>query len=539
MTASQLVVFTIGPVQSFIASARKIEDFWSGSYLLSHLIREALRELYKEEDKFELVFPVITKEELEHPNHETLHIASLPNRFTAIMKGEEKQVTTRLKQIEMQVRNVFYEICEASLIKLFPRLNEEKRSYILEMTKMQVNAFLEIYWVSEPYENKSEFKVIREKLESRLGALKNNKYYPQVEQYGLTCSVCHERDALCSVPIKENDRYRDMKRKLFATWNERSHRYKDGDHPRIKDNEFLCGICTGKRLARDYFREYFHRPYAFQYFESVVEIAGDQKYYAILMMDGDNMGKWFTGDNAENYSRVSKKLASFAMETVPRIIEKEFQGRLVYAGGDDVLAFIPVNQSLQAADKLRFAFSNNKEGLGDEATASAGLIIAHKTAPLQGLLNEVRKLERKAKNYRNTQTTKNALAIGVHTRSGEISEAVLPWVMEDGHSVEVLKNIIDLLSNDLSSTFIYHFTEAFSPLIRLDEKEYEKLKSREMVEVELRRLLLRSAKEQLSEKKLEKVVGQLVNLHDCVPTTMDFLFLLKMLTFFNRKEDKD
>ena len=37
-----LVVYSIGPVQSFIARARKTEDLWSGSYLLSELVGQAM-----------------------------------------------------------------------------------------------------------------------------------------------------------------------------------------------------------------------------------------------------------------------------------------------------------------------------------------------------------------------------------------------------------------------------------------------------------------------------------------------------------------
>ncbi|WNS77429.1 type III-B CRISPR-associated protein Cas10/Cmr2 [Bacillus sp. DTU_2020_1000418_1_SI_GHA_SEK_038] len=538
MTKRYLVLFTVGPVQSFISSARKIEDFWSGSYLLSHLIREALRNLYKNAPTFQLVFPVLSREEIDNPNHDTLHIASLPNRFTAIIEGDMNKVIEHLQETEKEIKEAFLDVCGFAIKTLFASLPDEKRSYLLKATEEQIDALLEMYWVIEPFADEDNFKLVREKLESRLGALKNDKQYPQVEQLGLTCSVCHERDALCAKHISEKDRYGDMKRKLARTWDKRDRRFKGEKVQRIRDNEFLCGICTGKRLARDYFKFFYNFSKGFRGFNSVTELtSANQSYYAILMMDGDNMGSLFSGERMESYSEVSKKLATFAMDAVPKIVEKEVRAQLVYAGGDDVLAFMPVQDALKIANDLRFAFSSEEEGLGKGATASAGLVIGHEKAPLQGLLNEVRNLEKKAKSYRKGQTVKNALAIGVHTRAGEISETVLPWTIGDTRTIEQLERIISLLKEELSSTFVYTFMEAFAPLLHPTVKDYEKIASREMVEVELRRLLKRSVKGRLNNETVEEAVQYLVTLHDCSPTTMDFLHLLKILTFFERKEE--
>ncbi|EPR26946.1 type III-B CRISPR-associated protein Cas10/Cmr2 [Geobacillus sp. WSUCF1] len=61
MTNRYIVIFTVGPVQSFIASARKTEDFWSGSYILSHLVREAIKQFYQLDANCEVVYPLVTR----------------------------------------------------------------------------------------------------------------------------------------------------------------------------------------------------------------------------------------------------------------------------------------------------------------------------------------------------------------------------------------------------------------------------------------------------------------------------------------------
>src|SRR5437016_3506229 len=71
MTEQYMLLFTIGPVQSFIAQARKTRDLWLGSYLLS-LLMEAAMEGMEEQ----LVFPAEPKLSGKVPD--------LPNRYIAI-----------------------------------------------------------------------------------------------------------------------------------------------------------------------------------------------------------------------------------------------------------------------------------------------------------------------------------------------------------------------------------------------------------------------------------------------------------------------
>ncbi|MGI6709155.1 MAG: type III-B CRISPR-associated protein Cas10/Cmr2 [Dethiobacteria bacterium] len=44
--------FSIGPVQGFIARARKTRDFWAGSFLLSYLAGQAMAVILENEGQF-------------------------------------------------------------------------------------------------------------------------------------------------------------------------------------------------------------------------------------------------------------------------------------------------------------------------------------------------------------------------------------------------------------------------------------------------------------------------------------------------------
>ncbi len=104
-------------------------------------------------------------------------------------------------------------------------------------------------------------------------------------------------------------------------------------------------------------------------------------YYALLLMDGDSMGKLVSslGDPA----KVSEGLNRFA-EQVDDIVKK-YDGRTIYAGGDDVLAILPAQDALKAADDLSKKY-NESFGRIEQATLSGAIIYAHWKYPLRQVL---------------------------------------------------------------------------------------------------------------------------------------------------------
>jgi CRISPR-associated protein Cmr2 len=57
------------------------------------------------------------------------------------------------------------------------------------------------------------------------------------------------------------------------------------------------------------------------------------------------------------HAAVSRSLADFAHKMVAWVVEREFGGRLVYAGGDDLLALLPAVEVVPAAARLQQLFS--------------------------------------------------------------------------------------------------------------------------------------------------------------------------------------
>lgn len=227
--------------------------------------------------------------------------------------------------------------------------------------------------------------------------------------------------------------------------------------------------------------------------------AGDrpETYYALLMLDGDEMGAWLAGDKTHAYRHyfhsdirrqferesgalkqlgeaprqvtpayhmsISGALNQYALRIVPAVVQRAHAGQLIYAGGDDVLAMLPVEEALMAASHLKRAyrgeddFSLQERGvdlkgsngfvwlnglllpvMGIQATVSAGLVIAHHKAPLGWVLRQVRAAEAAAKD-----AGRDRLTITLVKRSGGSTRLILKW-----SEVEPFERLRRLLADD-------------------------------------------------------------------------------------------
>ncbi|WP_198156350.1 Cas10/Cmr2 second palm domain-containing protein [Thermobifida cellulosilytica] len=145
---------------------------------------------------------------------------------------------------------------------------------------------------------------------------------------------------------------------------------------------------------------------------------GPTPYYAVLASDLDNMGTFLSaeGMSVERHRQISRRLVDIAR--VQRAIIEELSGVAVYAGGDDLLAFLPARTALEAAERCRAAIP--AEGV---PTASTAVLFAHAYSSLRHTVERARSLLETAKSVRN----KNALATGFVTRSGTSFHTVIPW----------------------------------------------------------------------------------------------------------------
>lgn len=168
-------------------------------------------------------------------------------------------------------------------------------------------------------------------------------------------------------------------------------------------------------------------------------------YYAILLMDGDSLGKQMGHEDRQPI--ISHALNKFT-KNVAKIVD-EHDGFLVYAGGDDVLALLSLDDALPAAVALQqdykecFAEASSESGTDTQvySTLSGAINYCHMGTPLtQVLTNSHDLLDNVAKDG----TGRNALAIRVWKPSGLATQWSLPWDKVLG------KDIIEKLNESYS-----------------------------------------------------------------------------------------
>ncbi len=254
------------------------------------------------------------------------------------------------------------------------------------------------------------------------------------------------------------------------------------------------------------------------------ELGRPPSYYALLIMDGDNMGHLISSqEDKAHHQNLSKKLSEFArgvegdegiqrVHGVQEIVEKKHHGRVVYAGGDDVMAFLPLSDALDAAQELRAEYQTTLRDITTNATASASITIAHCLTPLKLVLKAAREAEEAAKE----RYGRNALVVALLRRSGSATIVGAHWSgdapSQDNREDTGIVSVVTAMRNALddrkqaklfSRRFIFELLEEAPMLQAIEDRAQH---------AEIKRLLLRHCQKSgiAADEEAEKKVDQLV-----------------------------
>lgn len=168
-------------------------------------------------------------------------------------------------------------------------------------------------------------------------------------------------------------------------------------------------------------------------------------YVACLAADGDHMGRGIDQlTDAARHEKLSKSVASFSGRA--RGIVERYSGILIYSGGDDVLAMVPVATMLECAATLAQVFAGEMAsafGAHERPpTLSVGLAVGHVLTPLSSLLGAGRKALGLAKhgNALPPERTRNSLGVIVQKRAGGAVATRIPW---DGKRLARVEKMVE------------------------------------------------------------------------------------------------
>jgi CRISPR-associated protein Cmr2 len=447
-------------VQTFIAAARSSHDLTYGSWLLSELTKTVARTIVNQEEFDSLVFPAPAREDDLEPKSGL----SVANKVVAVVESDPKTLADVLHKALIDHLLEEWKPIEAHL----------GADVDGNLARRQLKDLPEFYWAAAPLPSPNEYTTVRDLCEEALNARKATRdFTPHLGASRFKSSNDGAREhVLALVPDhaaspneQQMRRYRLRNGELLSGVDllkrlgelPQQERYKSISH--MAALPLMQGLGEEKaealheelvQLFKKHGAASFVDDYSVLYpsevraafsakdkeeRERIKQILKEQQrilnryadstrpnpYYALLLADGDYMGKVIDAQKSlKAHRNLSQHLSKFARE-VPRIV-RQHKGVPIYSGGDDMLAYLPLHMALDCVQELADTFGRamadftftDDDGKQKSPTLSAGLVIAHHLEPLSEVLELARRTEKAAK----AVPGKNALAITLSKRSG-------------------------------------------------------------------------------------------------------------------------
>jgi CRISPR-associated protein Cmr2 len=235
-------------------------------------------------------------------------------------------------------------------------------------------------------------------------------------------------------------------------------------------------------------------------------------FYGLLLMDGDEAGKLIQELGGDQVSRAFGRFTDRVQALV-----REHDGVLIYAGGDDVQAFLPLTTAIECVRALHCAyleaFAPIADLKGQRPTISAGLIFAHYHLPLGQMIREAHDLLAKTAKDGNGR---NSVAIAVWKPSGQAMAWVSGFardlatdpVVEDDPFARLMP-LAEAYAGDpeRSTSFLYNVKDRYQELIeQLDEEQRRKVLLAEWIKGQSVEGKDRAAKLERERQKIEELI---------------------------------
>ena len=519
----QLIEIAFGPVQDFIAAARRTADLWAGSRLLSEVARAAGQSLLV--DGAQLIYPA----EERIRNRES-HQSNISNVLLAQIDAADAQPAEIATRAIAAARRVLTDKGEDAL-KRHPGLRQD-------IFRAQLQDALEAYAAWAEFTGELDYKDGYKNLKKTFAQRKNTRDFLPFSD---DCQPLPKNsfDGLRETVLPEEKHWRGKWRELRLNAGEqldalgvlkrmigREDEGKFTPLTRLAAHDWLCqlnsidletlgnayealvkhGIATRVQSnegayrafpydARLLYQERLQGAYAEAEECDEPQAAKDDlkqlekiarpiwrkyghplPYAAILVADGDRMGKFVAAaQTAEHHGTLTLALTKFADEAIK--ICRDGSGQAVYAGGEDVMALLPLSAILTVPAELSRQFGNDIAALSKELsdlghaeqapTLRVGVAIAHILQPLGTIRNFGNAAEKYAKGLSGTDQQGNALGLRLHIRAGHVLSLRLPFQAEgDGEDTVILKNWIRAYKKGTFSTRLGYEMRGLADRIR-------------------------------------------------------------------------
>ena len=562
--------FTIGPVQGFVAQARRTRDFWAGSFILSWLSSVAMKAVVEQtgnEKAIQFPKPDVAFMKAIVTGSSNAKQGNVPNRFKAeVSENFDPELVVRA------VKAAWEGLADAVWCYDFQNLGLDE-SKTKKIWSRQVQGFWDIQWALVESDTES----------NTLDRMKNWRTYLPPNEPGQKCMLMSGWQELSGV--ESPGRYKGSGQGAAAFWKALREQPVTGIKTDLREGEQLCALAYIKRrfsrvfkglsipmpkgadwvvkgweipsnvpsvqyLAavpwiKDVLQKAKDNPALAEQIKSfhdvahaltgehgeqasgikcIKEVVGNDKslddfaaldggvffesvlqnpnawndedlidadlvlhelkklqkvasvdpvspFYAVLLMDGDQLGKQMS--DPKKQEGITLGLSEFTAG-VGQVVD-DHSGFLIYAGGDDVLAILPLEYALSCAAKLRRFYNDCfAKYQGITTSISAAIQYTNIKMPLGSVLSDAHDL---LDNVAKDAKGRDAIACRVWKPGGLQLQWAMPWreALEGGESDTVsLDTIADKFraqsiegeddQGQFASKFFYRIRERFAVL---------------------------------------------------------------------------
>lgn len=478
--------FSIGPVQEFVSQARSTNDFWAGSFLLSWLVGVAMCAVRQQGGTID--FPTPPDDYLDWisgktppPGHPMARVGAIPNRFAASVAAGFDGT-----RIEAAVHQAWQALASHTLardgldldkldVQLACAPGEGSRLLWQRQIVAGCRALWDIQWVIAATGANTGADA-----SAAMHARKRWHTFARTPEPGRKCALMAGWQEMSGLnAYNKVERFWDAARAMAKA---------HGKVLNVDEREHLCAPAYVKRRFAQHFESFAHDgllplkgwpltikvPSTIELAEkSTLPGAASGRYYALLLIDGDNLGQHLQ----RNPRLVATALKIFTDGVNQRITQ--YDGFLVYAGGDDVFALLPMQHALPCALALRGDYQAAFCRVGEEMgvtmagahlpTLSAAIEFAHCKTPLTQLINDSHALlddVAKAGHGRDSLALRVWKPSGLHLCWGMPWEkALLPQAQPPCLSIEAIANRLQNNPLLFSASFFFRAQAVFASTV--------------------------------------------------------------------------
>ena len=413
---------TIGPIIEVLQRARKTRELWMGSYVFSFLMRTMIQKLHSQ--GYQFLSPFFNPESVPGP------VGLFHDRFIAMSEKNPDSIEKELNAaIDVAIDTLTEIIIKTKSSK--PEKTDSVRAYLKK--------YLQISYIITPLKKEDNIFI------------EINNFLDNAEL---------QRTFICN-PCAHSSHF-----EIFKTDEKRSYA--------TDPLAFLQFYANQSSLRKNAFKQ--------KRFLSMPEISGKEikikiddeddrgdpfppktelkyKYAALIQADGDNIGKLVkkTGTNPDDAKEFSKALFAFAAKVSE--LSEPFGAQVIYAGGDDVLAFAPIVYNKYTVfdylDELNRHFKYELKRLDLEETRtvslSFGVTAVYYKHPLYEALGKAQtNLFEEAKRFKhNGVEPKNAIAFELIKHSGQSMKNI--FLQKDNDVYTAFKKLLNSELNEISA----------------------------------------------------------------------------------------